>query len=878
MSQRYWAFLSYSHADEAAAAKLHRALENYTLPASVRRAHGLPRRLVPVFRDVEELEASSGLTARLQGALDESRWLIVLCSPAAVQSKYVNAEIEYFIGKHGAGKILCVLLEGEPAESYPPAIRALPDEPLAADLRTGANLQLAVLKLIAAMATVGFTELRNREAARARRQRTAIAVALGAAAIGGVAIWDLYFRVHVDYYASYVRRHGIWEGTDRLPEAVAARRQCSLRFERHGRLHPPSAVKVVNGAGYCPNSYGTFDGEDLFDILEEKPFVNEAGASARYCSASFRYQPDGSIVAETLHNLVGAPALTVFYTEPSLGQLTQKGFSAAAEGGGVRYVEIDEDERGFARETKFLYGPGLPRANRSSAFGFRYERDAEGRILSREPLNSAGEGRGDIERHVYGDPWGSLLEMRAVDPAGKPLRLPEMSFAVRLERDGAGNVVRYAWLDEQGRPMLGRWGIAAMSTEYDERGSEIASCGLGLDDKPRRMPGGSFCTRRDMTPEGWVARWRHFDGDGKPILAGGGASSFGYYYDALGNLTASAYFGLQGEPVESWRGNLRNEYERDEAGRVVRERYFGPDGRLVDTIAGAERRYRYDGLGRQVAVANFDTHGAPVVIIGSPRVPGGFASMAIERDDRGNIIARRYFGADGKPVLLPAGYASLEATWDNAGNPVEARRLGVDGARIVARDGYAVSRSRYDSAGRLVEVHFFDEHENPVRTPGESFGYTARLDAEGRVLEKTFLDESGHPGVVPGLGYARVRNTFEGIVEPVEVTYLDANGEPLAHGVTRERRRYNEVRLPLEIRYEDREGQLVAAPASGCAVEAREYVGSFNLVLEQCLDAAGKLAARKDTGWARHVVILQNARPVKDEWFDAAGKPVKPKK
>ena len=165
MTPRYWAFLSYSHADEAAATKLHRALESYTLPASVRKAHGLPRRLVPVFRDVEELEASSGLTGRLQGALDESRWLIVLCSLAAAQSKYVNVEIEYFIGKHGAGKILCVLLEGEPAESFPPALLALPDEPLAADLRPGADPQLAVLKLIAAMATVGFTELRNREAA-----------------------------------------------------------------------------------------------------------------------------------------------------------------------------------------------------------------------------------------------------------------------------------------------------------------------------------------------------------------------------------------------------------------------------------------------------------------------------------------------------------------------------------------------------------------------------------------------------------------------------------------------------------------------------------------------------------------------------------------
>src|SRR5689334_7418932 len=99
-AMKYWAFLSYSHADEAVATRLHRALESYTLPATVRRAHSLPKRLIPVFRDVEELEAASGLSRRLESALDESRWLIVLCSPASAKSKYVNAEIEYFLKKH----------------------------------------------------------------------------------------------------------------------------------------------------------------------------------------------------------------------------------------------------------------------------------------------------------------------------------------------------------------------------------------------------------------------------------------------------------------------------------------------------------------------------------------------------------------------------------------------------------------------------------------------------------------------------------------------------------------------------------------------------------------------------------------------------------
>lgn len=62
---RYWAFISYSHADEAWARWLHKALETYTVP---RRLVGgphpdgrIPQRLYPVFRDRDELPSSHEL-------------------------------------------------------------------------------------------------------------------------------------------------------------------------------------------------------------------------------------------------------------------------------------------------------------------------------------------------------------------------------------------------------------------------------------------------------------------------------------------------------------------------------------------------------------------------------------------------------------------------------------------------------------------------------------------------------------------------------------------------------------------------------------------------------------------------------------------------
>jgi hypothetical protein len=129
---RYWAFLSYSHDDRHAAARLHRALETYRLPQRLVGRNGsvgtaVPERLFPVFRDREELTAGDGIGVAVERALAASRALLVLCSPAAAASRWVDAEIVRFAQLQPGAPILCVLLDGEPLsarECLPPALRA----------------------------------------------------------------------------------------------------------------------------------------------------------------------------------------------------------------------------------------------------------------------------------------------------------------------------------------------------------------------------------------------------------------------------------------------------------------------------------------------------------------------------------------------------------------------------------------------------------------------------------------------------------------------------------------------------------------------------------------------------------------------------------
>jgi len=188
--QRYSAFISYSHADHACARWLHHALETYRLPKALVGSDSpfgpVTRRLLPVFRDRDELPASGDLGAELRAALASSRFQIVLCSPKSAKSHWVNEEILSFKRLHGESRTLALIVAGEPyaggdEECFPPALRfrLAPDgslsnvaaEPIAADIRSGKDgRRLALLKLIAGLASVRLDALARRDAARRQRR------------------------------------------------------------------------------------------------------------------------------------------------------------------------------------------------------------------------------------------------------------------------------------------------------------------------------------------------------------------------------------------------------------------------------------------------------------------------------------------------------------------------------------------------------------------------------------------------------------------------------------------------------------------------------------------------------------------------------------
>jgi len=217
-SGKYFAFISYRQAapDKVEAAWLQTALETYDIPSRLATRLKRKPRLGKIFRDSEELAATPDLWGQIVEALERSENLIVLCSPRSVRRKWVNDEIAEFIRLGRQDKIYAVLVEGEPADVFPPALLGIsriasqdvglaidrPDEPLAADLRPdpdirrGAQRRTALLRLVAGMLDIGFDDLRNRDQERRARQlaRLAIGAVVAFALVSGLGIWAEFNR------------------------------------------------------------------------------------------------------------------------------------------------------------------------------------------------------------------------------------------------------------------------------------------------------------------------------------------------------------------------------------------------------------------------------------------------------------------------------------------------------------------------------------------------------------------------------------------------------------------------------------------------------------------------------------------------------------
>lgn len=119
---KYFAFISYSRKDAKAAAWLQRRLEWFRFPVQIAESARVPSRsryIRPIYRDKTHLETDDvHYWSNIKQAIEQSRFLIVLCSPESARSAPVNEEVRYFLEQRASlPSILPVVLSGRVAST-----------------------------------------------------------------------------------------------------------------------------------------------------------------------------------------------------------------------------------------------------------------------------------------------------------------------------------------------------------------------------------------------------------------------------------------------------------------------------------------------------------------------------------------------------------------------------------------------------------------------------------------------------------------------------------------------------------------------------------------------------------------------------------------
>jgi WD40 repeat protein len=210
-ASRHDAFISYSRRDKAFATALEKALRRYKPPAGL----AVEQRYLEVFRDESDFTAGD-YGEVLERALDCASCLVVVCSPNARRSDFVDDEIRRFAATHGSSRrIVPVLIDGIPDNealegqeerlAFPKALRELMEMPLAVsylgcrpgidDLRGGA-FEGSWYALLASILDVSRAQIEERDKARRARVRNVriAASAAIAASFTALGLWTFSFR------------------------------------------------------------------------------------------------------------------------------------------------------------------------------------------------------------------------------------------------------------------------------------------------------------------------------------------------------------------------------------------------------------------------------------------------------------------------------------------------------------------------------------------------------------------------------------------------------------------------------------------------------------------------------------------------------------
>lgn len=800
----YYAFISYSTSDEKWARWLHKHLESYNLPSTLRRTNNsLPKYIRPVFWYKTDLSGTK-LHSALERELTSSRHLVLICSPESAKSEWVNDEVKSFVESNRTDSIIPFIVSGQPDKPedadycYPPVLRDMPRTQMLRGIDVSkVGKQHALIDVVSTMFGLRFDALWQRHKRERIRRNVGCALLALLLVLAGIGIWD-YNRSIYEYYADYVDVYGVPQGVCKLTEDQKNHRQHSFKFEYR---------RIPFGE---PNAYTW--------RLHSVAYVNSVD----------RLQEYESVIADRF-------ALQTYFYNKKTGKLSYvencnhyrmlqcRYIYSKRDGVDACIIDIEggSKDRTLGFSTISSTSRTAEEDKSSNITRFIYLRDSIGHII-RKTFHSNNDYI--LDRSITADNDGV--------------------FGQSYKLDSIGRIIEIHFLNREMEPFQTRGGFSYITFEYDQFSNNKSCTYFNQENCLTQSPNG-WAKFVDISDKyGNCVEERTYGTDLK-LWKHEGSEIRRWEYDQRGFQTAWKFYDDKGNPCMSDYQYSICEEKYDKNGNNIESRYYDSHGKPV--MANDEYsicRMSYDEDGNQTGFALFDVDGKPCF------VKEGYSSAKYSYNESHLPVEQAYFGIDGKPCLRKEGYSKVFNTWDDQNQLVEERFFGVDGKPCLKEGGLSIVKYAYDKRGNICEASYYGTKGEPIMCGNNYHRKRVLFNDMGDVIENSFYDIQDKPCVI-GNGYAFSCLKYDNRGNMVTIEYYDNNRKPCLsnEGMHILQFEYDtKGNIIKEISY-DKNGN-VAADKSGYPSCSWEYDDNGNKTKYSCLDANGNLFFDKERGYA----------------------------
>lgn len=926
----YYAFISYQRKDEKWAKWLQRKLENYKLPvANVKEASEMKSKYIrPVFRDKTDLTAGP-LPDALKEALQQSRYLIVICSPNAVQSPWVNEEIETFTKAGRTEYVIPFIVDGEPyskdatEECFPNAIKDIPKdkEPLGVNIHENGK-ERAFIRTVAYMLNVKFDELWNRFERHRKKIRNITIACLAFWALLAFGIYD-YTRTKVEYYADWVDCNGVAQGVIPLNNDQIKHRYASFKFEytrvpfgekgfyswRLNRLSIVNSKGVISS--FTPDNHAFF-----YPIQEYKytdGYVTEIINRDTYNRVAMRYtiKDDYDHKVACLVDMEGkekhqgsaylSGSTTAFlsdanpnmskikrfhYTRNEKGYITKVTYhandadeldeSAIGDNNNIYGKLFDLDESGRVTKVTYINHEGNPMTDKYGVGYIRYNNASFECNDTTEYLGS--DGKLTYNEHRFArqinklDKYGNPIESCNEGADGKPCYDYKNIYRLVVTFDENGCFTEIKCYGFDGNLSYCSDNYAIQSVKYDTKGRYIEVSHYDINDKPCYIKGGYCILKAKYNSQDCIIEQSVYDIEGKPCVDNiCGSHKMRSKYDEYNYLTGVSFLNPQEDLILSPVSHVASqEIEYDDYHQPILVKNYDEKGNLCfDKDYVSVLNYSYDKRGNLTKIECIDTEGRLCIC------KEGYATITYKYDNYGNKLEETYFGIDGDPIYINM-CTSIQYDYYPNGLVKEERYYDENGKLCLNSNWFAISHFEWDNNGYQTKVSFFDT--DTIQCYYKDGLYSCmefRYDTNGNKIKDIFYDSKGNVSLMAKGQFAIAEYKYDNSRRIIEYSYFNEKGLPCYYD-----KDYHILRVKYDLRGNVIQHSIYGVDGKstlsreGSSIIEYKYDSKNNITRTDFKDTEGENINQQSNGYSTEVLSYNERNQLESRsYYDNNGTP-----